>query len=272
MVHQRGEFDVSFPPANARLPSRFSHRDHLFLVVLGGCLGLVAGCGGFASRGQNSQGVRLFEQARYQEAIQRFQQSMDSDPKNPDGYYNLAATYHRLGTINRSQADLTRAEQYYHLCLDRAANHRDCYRGLAVLLAEQDRSEEAFRLIEGWATQSPGLPEPKIEMARLLEEFGDAESAKQQLTDVLAIDDKNPTALAALGRLREQTGDPAQALAAYQRALWYDRFQPEVAARVASLQATLGTSAPAGANGVGSPAATSGGGTRTVIGNSPTLR
>ncbi len=263
---------MSLLPVQVRLPCRRCARGCLAALILGGCLGLGAGCGSFAARGLNSQGVRYFDQARYQDAIHRFQQSIDKDPKNPDGYYNLAATYHRLGTINRSQADLTRAEQYYHLCLDRAPNHRDCYRGLAVMLAEQDRSEEAFRLIEGWATQSPGVPEPKIEMARLLEEFGNPERAKQQLIDVLAIDDTNPRALAALGRLREQTGEPAQALAAYQRALWYDRFQPDVAARVASLQASLGTSVPADGSGTGSPGFTPPGGTRTVISNPPTLR
>lgn len=214
----------------------------------------------------------MFEQARYQDAIRRFQQAIDQDPANPDGYYNLAATYHRLGAANQNQADLGRAEQYYHLCLDRDANHRDGYRGLAVLLAERDRGEEAFRLIESWAARSPGMAEPKIEMARLLEEFGDNAGAAQQLVDAVAIDDKNPRALAALGRLREQMGDSAQALTAYQRSLWHDRFQPDVAARVASLQATVGGAASSVSPGMGAPGFTPPGGTRTVINNPPTLR
>ena len=242
------------------------------LLAISFYLGAIAGCGGFSSRGLNSQGVRLFDQARYQDAIRLFQKAVDQDPANPDGYYNLAATYHRLGAANQSEADLGRAEQYYHLCLDRDANHRDGYRGLAVLLAERDRGEEAFRLIESWAARSPGLAEPKIEMARLLEEFGDKGAAAQQLVDAVAIDDTNPRALAALGRLREQMGDPAQALTAYQRSLWHDRFQSDVAARVASLQATMGPTVTGVGPGMTAPPSTPSGGTRTVISNTPTLR
>ncbi len=262
---------MSFNAAKLRQPRSPRPAHLLFLAVIASGL-TVAGCGGFTSRGLNSQGVRLFDQARYQDAIHRFQEAIDKDPKSADGYYNLAATYHRLGEVNRSQQELARAEQHYHLCLDHNPDHRECYRGLAVLLAEQDRSEEAFRLFEGWAAQSPGLPDPKIEMARLLEEFGDPEAASQQLIDALAMDDHNPRALAALGRLREQMGDPAQAMTAYQRSLFYDRFQPDVAARVASLQATVGATTPAVGPETTPPGFAPPGETRTAIGNRPTIR
>ena len=229
--------NVGLPLATACQPRS---RRFGWVAVLLASLGLGSGCGGFASQGLNAQGVRLFEQGRYEDAKQCFQQSIDNDPGAADGYYNLAATYHRLGTVNRNAADLNRAQQDYYRCLDHDHNHRDCYRGLAVLLVQQERSGEAFRLIEGWAAQAPTLAEPKIELARLLEEFGDPDGAKQRLADALAVDDKNPRALAALGRLREQSGDRQQALAAYQRSLAADRFQPEVAARVASLQSAIG--------------------------------
>ena len=58
----------------------------------------------------------------------------------------------------------------------------------------------------------------------------------------------NARALAALGRIREQTGEHALSLNDYQQSLWYDRFQPDVAARVAALQSAFGptnTTAPA---------------------------
>jgi tetratricopeptide (TPR) repeat protein len=256
--------------ARRKPPSRRS--GFAVVVVVGFGLAMLVGCGSFASRGLNSQGVRFFSQNRHQEAIQKFQQALDNDPTNPDSYYNLAATYHRLGSVNRSQADLSRAEQYYHLCLDHDQNHRECYRGLAVLLVQQDHSEEAFRLLKGWGAQSPARAEPKIELARLLEEFGDRSGAQQSLVDALAVDDKNTQALAALGRLREQTGDRQQALGAYQRSLTYDRFQPEVAARVAALQTAAGSTplspAPGAAPSIGAPP----GGTQTVTTAPPTLR
>jgi len=131
----------------------------LFLVVF--CVVAAAGCGSFAARGMNAEGVRLFQQAQYREALQQFQQAVYEDPTNADGYYNLAATYHRIGKLENRRTDLDQAENLYNQCLDRAPGHRDCYRGLAVLLVEQNRSEEAFRLVEGWVNRQPGLAEAK---------------------------------------------------------------------------------------------------------------
>lgn len=209
------------------------------LILAAACLSAGGGCGTIAAQGENAQGVRLFEEARYQQALQKFHKAINCDPKNADGYYNLASTYHRLGTLEGDESKLSQAEQYYRMCHDRDPNHQQCYRGLAVLLIERGRSQEAFRLMEDWVDRQPTLAAPKIELARLFEEFGDPDTAKAHLLDALAIDHDNPRALAALGRLREQAGQQGQALADYQRSLWCDRFQPEVAARVAALRSTL---------------------------------
>lgn len=201
---------------------------------------LAAGCGTAQSRLQNSDGVRLYQQSYYQGALQRFQQALQAEPQNPDSYYNLAATYHQLGKANQKQTDLDQAENYYNLCLDRNPNHRDCYRALAVLLMDEGKSEEAFRLVEGWAAKNPASPEPKIELARLYDEHGNLELAKGNLTQALANDPNNKRALAALGKVREQLGEHSQALADYQRSLYQDPAQPQVASRVQALQTALG--------------------------------
>jgi tetratricopeptide (TPR) repeat protein len=206
----------------------------LYLVALSGC--------SLTSQGQNAQGVALYQQGLYQPAMQQFERAIATDPSNPDGYYNLAATYQQRAKLTKSQNDLDQAEHFYNQCLDRDIHgtHRDCYRGLAVLLCEEGRNEEAFRLLERWADRNPSLAAPKIELARLSEEFGKLDVAQQQLQEALVIEPKNPRALAALGRLRERSGNHAQALANYQRSLWHDRYQPEVAARISSLRSALG--------------------------------
>jgi len=201
------------------------------------------GCNGLTASARNAQGVRLYQQARLYEALQQFQEATYADPTNADGYYNLAATYHRLGLVDGRQTDLDQAENYYNLCLDREANHREGHRGLAVLLAEQGRQQEAFRLLEGWADHSPGSADAKIELARLFEEFNDKQAAKQHLIEAVAIDSTNPRALAALGKLREETGEQLAALADYQRSYAHDRFQPHLAVRIAALQSQMGPAA-----------------------------
>jgi tetratricopeptide (TPR) repeat protein len=197
------------------------------------------GCGSITASGRNAEGVRLFQQAQYDQALRQFQEASYAEPTNADAYYNLAATYHRLGKVENSQSDLEKAETYYNLCLDRDRNHTDCYRGLAVLLAEQGRNEEAFRLIEGWVSQQPGSADAKIELARLYQEFGDQNAAKERLVEALTLQPDNPRALAALGKIREDSGDTAQALANYQRSFWYDSRQPQLASRISALQSTL---------------------------------
>ncbi len=227
----------------------------------------LAGCGGFAAQGRNCEGVRLYQQSQYQDALREFQEATYADSNNADGYYNIAATYHRMGRLEHRQADLDQAESYYNLCLDRDANHTECYRGLAVLLAEQGRRDEAFRLMEGWVQRQPTSADAKIELARLNDEFGNRQAAKEHLIEALAIQPDNPRALTALGKIREDAGDTAQALANYQRSLWYDNRQTLVASRVAALQ----TGSPGGAaNGVSAPTVDMG--TRMADRSAPPLR
>ena len=103
------------------------------------------GCGGITASGRNADGMRLFQQSQYDQALHRFQEASYADAGNPDAYYNQAATYHRLGKMNNNaQGDLEKAETYYNLCLDRNNNHADCYRGLAVLLAEEGARKRPF--------------------------------------------------------------------------------------------------------------------------------
>jgi tetratricopeptide (TPR) repeat protein len=230
-------------------------------MLAASCLA-ATGCSNIASQAANVEGVRLYQQGNYQQASDRFQQAIAQDPNSPEGYYNLAAALHKTGTLYNRPGDLRQAESLYNQCLERDPNHPECYRGLAVLLAETGRSEEAFRLLNNWAASSPQLADPKVELGRLLEETGQIEQAKAQLVDALTVDPHNARALTALGRLRDQSGDHAQALANYQRSLALNRFQPEVAARVAQLQAAVGTPT----------AATPSTDTRTASGWQPTVR
>jgi tetratricopeptide (TPR) repeat protein len=164
--------------------------------------------------------------------------------------------------LENRQSDLDQAENYYNQCLDRDPNHAECYRGLAVLLAEQGRNEEAFRLLEGWADREPGAADAKIELARLFEEYGDRSAAKEHLLEALQVEPNDPRALAALGKIREDMGEPGQALVDYQRSLWHDRFQPQVASRIAALRSITPSPLSIGPDG----------GTRLVDSQSASLR
>jgi tetratricopeptide (TPR) repeat protein len=210
-------------------------------------LAAASGCSNIQSQAANVEGVKLYQQGNYQQASDRFQQAIAQNPKSPEGYYNLAASLHKTGTLYNRPDDLKQAENLYNQSLERDPNHAEAYRGLAVLLNETGRQQESFNLLNHWAGNSPKSADPKIELARLLEESGQPEQAKAQLVEALTTDPHNARALTALGRLRDQSGDHMQALANYQRSLSENRFQPEVAARVAQLQGAV--------NGAGAPVA-----------------
>ncbi|MBS0210454.1 MAG: tetratricopeptide repeat protein [Planctomycetes bacterium] len=221
-------------PVAVRRPSTARHGAVLLFVALL----CASGCGVVAHR-QNADGVRQFQTGQYQAAIANFEQAIATNPGDADGYYNLASTYHRLAKLTNQPANWKMAEDTYNLCLDRNPNHRDCHRALAVLLSEEQRNEEAFRLLEGWAQKNPSSADPKIELARLSQEFGNTTQAREQLLEALAASPYDSRALVALGQLNEQTGNATQALANYQRAVVSGENSPQVQSRIAALQSLV---------------------------------
>ncbi len=211
-------------------------------------IALCSGCG-FSSMGQNTVGVRLYQQGRYAEALQQFQLAQSSSPSNPDSYYNLASTYHKLGIAQKDAKLIEQAESLYNQCLDLQPNHLDCHRSLAVLLAESHRPDAAMRLLKSWAAKNPNMPDPRIELARLHQEFGQAKVAEQYLDEALAMNPNDPRVWAHKGQLREASGDLGQALYNYQQSLAINSLQPELYQRMASLNvkmAQAGITAPGG--------------------------
>ena len=205
---------------------------------LGALLLTTGGCQWIASS-QNAQGAKLYEQGQYTAALQQFQKVIAGDPNNADGYYNLAATTHRLGNQRGETNLIQQAEALYNQCLDHAPNHIECHRGLAVLLVESGRPDRAFALIKNWASKNPTLAEPRIELARLYEEHGEPRTALKYLEDAVQQDANNGRAWLALAQLREKSGDLTQALQNYQRALAVNNTQPLVVERVAALSRQL---------------------------------
>lgn len=215
--------------------------------------------------GQNAVGVQMYQQGRYAEALQQFEAAKQTDPANPDTYYNLGSTYHRLGMAQKDQKLLDQAEALYNQALDLSPNHTDSYRGLAVLLAETNRSDKAFTLLKKWNERSPQLADPKVELAKLHQEFQQSSAAEQLLDEALAIHPHHAAAWAARGRLRESAGDLAQARQNYLQSLTINSLQPEVYQRVAALDVRLGQNAIQNAvtaaqttiaNGMGAPQST----------------
>lgn len=247
-------------PASSRDAQRFAGR---FLLCLASASFLLSGCGSFTAGSKNADGVQLYQQGQYQAAIEKFQEAANANPTDPDAAYNLGRVYHRLAALNGDSKAASQAEQFYRMAIDRDPNHVEAHRALAVFYVEQGESNKAFALLGDWATRSPDQADPRIELARLHEEFGHKEAAEERLVDALRIDNQNPRTIAALGRLREEAGDYAQAMENYRRSLELDKFQPELASRMTALQSATSTT---------TPYPTAGGDTRMVSSGTPVQR
>jgi Tfp pilus assembly protein PilF len=193
----------------------------------------------WTSTGQNALGVSLYQQGRYSEALQQFQVALSSDPTNPDAYYNLASTYHKVGITQKDQQLIEQSESLYNQCLDLQPNHVDCHRGLAVLLAETSRPDSAVTLLKNWAAANPTMADPQIELSRIYQELGDTESAERHLDDALAINPSDFRAWNAKAQMRESAGDLTQALQNYQQSIAINSLQPDVYNRVAQLNVKI---------------------------------
>ena len=206
-----------------------------FVVLISLLAAMSSGCR-YTAQGQNSAGVTQFQQGNYPGAIQYFNQALAHDPQNADAYYNLARIYHRQASTTRRQEDYDQAERLYNQCLDKSPNHVDCHRALAVLLVEENRTADAFRLLERWSIREPSLSSAKVELARLNQEQGRRDVARDTLIQALAANPYDARALAALGKIYEDSGDPTSAVANYQRSLQANPTQPELAQRLATLR------------------------------------
>jgi len=213
-------------------------------------------CIGCASYNKNTEGLRYLGQARYNEAKVAFEAALKADPNNPDTYYNLAATYHQSGKISLqsgqtadAQLQYDQAAQNYQRCLAIDPNHTDGHRGLAVLYMETQNADAAFKSLIDWYNANPASPEPKIELARLYQEFAQIcqiqnrkdvakecqTSAAQMLQSALAVDPTNYRAIRALGYLKEQEGNHQGAITDYQRSIQANPQQKDLENRITVL-------------------------------------
>ena len=217
------------------------------LLVLAAFTLSISGCG-ITANGWNSEGVKLYEAGHYPQAIERFQYALGTDERNSDAYYNLAVTYHQMGLKTNDQGFLKESEALYNRCLDFDADHTDCHRGLAVLLAQTDRNDKAVALLNNWSQDKPHMSAPQVELARIHQELGDTQTARLHLEKACSIDKNDARAWKALAALNESEGRTEVALAQYQRSYLLDNQQPQLPTRIASLnqQVRTGFSSPAG--------------------------
>ncbi len=204
-----------------------SHSMTRWLVLLcGGLLPAIVGCQAASGWAYNNSGRAYYQRGNYAMARDEFHRAMVDDPQNPDYRHNLAMALKKSG-------DAPGAERILRQNLTTvSAMHQPSYHSLSQMLAEQNRHAEAQDLLQGWTVAQPYVPEAHVEMAWLQREMGNSAGAEQSLRHALQVDPRHPTAMAQLGQLYQDNGQPDRAAAMYQRSLATRWEQPQVQSRL----------------------------------------
>lgn len=211
---------------------------HLFRGLFAlASISVVAGCGTMGSSMANRSGMSYYKKGNYAAAAGEFQNAMKSDPANPDYIANLAKARMKIG-------DAPNAERYYRQALTIDPSHQPSYHGLAELMIDQGRGQEATAMLSTWAGTQPYIAESHVEFAWLQRELGNNAGAVQSLERALDVNPNHATALAHMGQYYEEAGQIDEAVAYYQDSLHADWNQPEVHSRMAAASSGAGADSP----------------------------
>ena len=203
-------------------------RRQLFVlfVLCGGFLPIAIGCQATSGWAFNNSGRAYYQRGQYAMARDEFYRASLDDPRNPDYRHNLAMAMKKTGNVAGAERVLRQN------LTEVSAMHQPTYHSLSQLLAEQRRYAEAQDLLQGWAVAQPYIPQSHVELAWIQREMGNPVAAEQSVRQALQVDPRNPAALAELGQLYEDHGQPDRAASMYQRSLASRWAQPQVQSRL----------------------------------------
>ncbi|WP_238891099.1 cellulose biosynthesis protein BcsC [Achromobacter insuavis] len=129
---------------------------------------------------------------------------------------NATGAYNAIGRAYASAGDMANAEKTYRYVLVRHKNDPEAVRGLADVLAQTGRAEEALRLVDALpAGQAGDVSRLRAAVmagqAREAEKRGDTAGARRMLEDARRTDPRNPWTTYELARLLLRGGESVRA-------------------------------------------------------------
>ena len=189
----------------------------------------LCGCSPVNGWAMNQRGKSLYKQGQYQAARSEFERALMDRPYSADYAYNVAASMDQMG-------DHEAAEKMYRHALTLDPSHQPSYHGMAAMLVENGRTDEANDLISTWSATQPYSTDATVELGWLKGETGDIEGANREFQKALQENPRNTRALKQMARANRKAGLPGEAAASYARALYMDPDLPEAKDELAQLE------------------------------------
>lgn len=152
---------------------------------------------------------------RAEKAIEAYKQAIQVNPSYAKAYQDLGVTYQLMG-------NLTEAEHYLRLALDRAPNDPYAYNNLGLLLDRAQKFGEAEALFRRAVQMQPNFPEALNNLGMVLGKQQRWKEAELSFLQSLQINPSYTRALNNLALTYYTQGDAPHAKAYWQRALAAD--------------------------------------------------
>jgi len=205
----------------------------LRLPMMAGLMSLALGCAVTTDERMkmfNDDGVSMFGQGRYREAIESFEVAATLAPQDPHILFNMGQAYDRLGEAKK-------AETYYNECLARDKNHAEARHALANLYYKTGRADQGNKMIDDWLNQEGGpVADGYVLDAWRLRQEKDLPRAMERLQRAVSMEPRNPRALIEMGIAFEMMNMPDRSLVLYERAAAIQPTNTDVRDRIETLK------------------------------------
>ncbi len=124
----------------------------------------IYGCSSQTKNNQNylDEGIKLFQQGKYKEAIEKYKEGLKSDPKNALGYNLLGMAYrfrfNQLGAQEYKEKEI----EAFKKAIEIEPKYWVAYKNLIASLYYQGRKKEAVPYIEKALELQPNDPEKDL--------------------------------------------------------------------------------------------------------------
>ena len=162
----------------------------------------------------NAEGLELARKNRINEAIEKFNHSLEVNPRDGETYVHLANAYLQISNLNAAEVACQQAKLLLPDTAEVYATMSQIFHRRGELEAAKKEYEQAIRF-------DSNVAEYHYHLANVYHSLGQFEAAKKEYLETLNLSPKSPLVYHNLGEIYYMEGKLDQAIEAYQKSLSY---------------------------------------------------
>ncbi len=160
---------------------------------------------------QVNLGMALYDQGRTEEALKRFEKTLQLAPNDSGAHNDLGLALAKLGR-------LPEAVNHYETALRIRPNFPEAHNNLGLALLESDRPAEALVHLETALRLKPSLATVHFNLGKTLAKLGRLEDAITRYREAIQINPRDAAACTNLGNVLARSGRQSEAIPWYEMA------------------------------------------------------